>query len=116
MCLGLARRRHNPRIMIYKFTSKASGDVIMLGPQGDELMRLLGREPAAKGIIEAAAMPAALRALEGALAAAAGADPNIADSEDSVREAPVALRQRLWPVLQMLRRCQAAGQPIVWGV
>ena len=101
--------------MIYKFTSKASGDIIMMGPQGDELMRLLGREPAAKGIIEAAAMPAALRALEAALAAVADGSSTAA-ADDDTRAVPVALRQRLWPVMEMLRRCQAAGQPIVWGV
>ena len=107
--------------MIYKFTSKASGDVIMLGPQGDELMRLLGRTPAAKGIIEPVDMPAAVRALEAALAAAAGTEAaadgaGTARADDGRREAPVALRQRLWPVMEMLRRCQAAGQPVVWGV
>ncbi len=107
--------------MIYKFTSKASGDVIMMGPQGDELMRLLGRAPATKGIIETADMPAALHALEAALAAAAGpavstAAATAAATDDGPREAPVALRQRLWPVLEMLRRCHAAGQPVVWGV
>ena len=110
-----AWQRHNPHTMIYKFTSKASGDVIMMGPQGDGLMRLLGLEPAAKGIIEVAAIPAALRALEAALAAPAGGN-DAATSDDATRETPVALRQRLWPVMEMLRRCQAAGQPIVWGV
>ena len=101
--------------MIYKFTSRASGDLIMMGALGDELLRLLGREPAAQGIIEAAAMPAAMRALQAALAAAAGADVKAA-SNDAPSEAPVALRQRLWPVMEMLRRCQAEGQPIVWGI
>ena len=43
--------------MIYKFKSKAAGDVIMLAPTGDHLMRLIGREPAPKGIFEPAAMP-----------------------------------------------------------
>ena len=38
--------------MIYKFRCKAAGDVIMLGPNGDQMLRLLGREPAAKGIFE----------------------------------------------------------------
>ena len=47
--------------MIYKFKSKAAGDVIMLRPHGDQLLRLIGREPAAKGIIEVADMPAAMR-------------------------------------------------------
>jgi hypothetical protein len=48
--------------MIYKFKSKATGDVIMLGPTGDQLLRCIGREPAPKGIIEPAAMPAAMTA------------------------------------------------------
>ena len=42
--------------MIYKFKSKAAGDVIMMGPTGDQVLRAVGREPAAKGIIEVAAM------------------------------------------------------------
>ncbi len=33
--------------MIYKFKSKASGDIIMMGPTGDALLRALGRTPAA---------------------------------------------------------------------
>ena len=112
------QQRHNQDIMIYKFTSKASGDVIMLGPQGDELMRLLGRDPAPKGIIETAVLPAALRALEAAVAAEAAATGGEAASriDDPERDRAVGLRQRLWPVMEMLRRCQAAGQPVVWGV
>jgi hypothetical protein len=39
--------------MIYKFKSKATGDVIMLGPHGDAVVApAIGREPAPKGIIE----------------------------------------------------------------
>lgn len=103
--------------MIYKFKSKASGDLVMLGPNGDELLRLLGREPAPKGIIEPGDMPAARRALEAALAQA-DADAARARDEadpDCEREA-VGLRQRLWPMLQMLERAAAANEPIVWGV
>ena len=33
--------------MIYRFRSPATGDVVMLGASGDELLRILGREPAA---------------------------------------------------------------------
>ena len=55
--------------MIYKFKSKAAGDVIMLGPNGDQVMRLLGREPAAKGIFEVEHMPRLIAALEHAVAA-----------------------------------------------
>ena len=114
--------------MIYKFKSRASGDLIMLGPQGDQLLQLLGREPAAKGIFEPAHMPALLSTLQAAIADAeqgatggghpavdaAPADSNGGDSADAA--SAVGLRQRLWPMVEMLRRCQAAGEPIVWGV
>lgn len=106
--------------MLYKFKCKAAGDVIMLGPNGDQLLALLGREPAAQGIIEVAAMPAALRALQEAIdaevarAAEAGEGGEVNDETTGARV--VALRQRLWPVMEMLRRAQAADVPVVWGV
>ena len=97
--------------MIYKFKSAASGDVIMLGPHGDQLLQLLGREPAAKGIIEAAAMPMALVTLQSAAAA-----EEQARAADASAKPAVALRQRLWPMIDMLRRSHAANEPVVWGV
>jgi hypothetical protein len=97
--------------MIYKFKSPATGDVIMLGPQGDQMLRLLGREPAGQGVVEPTDMPAALLALEAAIAAAE-APP----ADDEARAQPVGLRQRLWPMLEMLRRAQAAHARVVWGV
>jgi Domain of unknown function (DUF1840) len=103
--------------MIYKFKSAVTGDLIMLGPHGDHMLRLLGREPAPKGIIEPADMGAALAQLQAAItaeeqpAATAPADP-----ADPAAKPPVGLRQRLWPMVEMLRRCQAAQEPVVWGV
>ena len=106
--------------MIYKFKSKATGDLIMLGPNGDQLLRLLGREPAATGIIEPAAMAAARQQLQAALADAEAAAAQAAvaaggTDEETTRQA-VGLRQRLWPMLQMLERAEAASEPVVWGV
>ena len=106
-------------IMIYKFKSGASGDLIILGPQGDQMLRLLGREPAAKGIIEPATMPAAMAALQAAIAeeelvAAEAADPPANPAKPA--HPAIGLRQRLWPMVDMLRRCQVAQEPIVWGV
>jgi hypothetical protein len=95
--------------MIYKFKSKAAGDVIMLQPHGDQLLRLIGREPAAQGIIEVADIPAAIRALQ----AAATQSDAPADAEG---ERGVGLKQRVWPMIEMMKRTHAAGEPIVWGV
>ncbi|MFT3818154.1 MAG: DUF1840 domain-containing protein [Rubrivivax sp.] len=105
--------------MIYKFKSKASGDLIMLAPNGDQMLRLLGREPAASGIFEAADLPALRRRLEAAVTeaeAAVGQDGGPADGEDERKREAVGLRQRLWPMVQMMERAAAAGEPIVWGV
>jgi hypothetical protein len=103
--------------MIYKFKSKASGDVIMLAAHGDQLLRLLGREPTAQGVIE----PRALAQAERTLLAAIDAEdkppsPEPGAEDESAGQAAVALRQRLWPFIDMLRRAQAEQVPIVWGV
>ncbi|MEP7056517.1 MAG: DUF1840 domain-containing protein [Caldimonas sp.] len=105
--------------MIYKFKSKAAGDLIMMGPAGDAVLRIIGREPAAHGIIEAAALPAAIAAIEQAVAADEGGRKG-ADT-DPVDEAGgaggrVSLRQRVWPLLETMRRSQREGADIVWGV
>lgn len=105
--------------MIYKFKSKASGDVIMLGPAGDKILGLLGREPSPQGIFEPRDMPAAIATLSAAVAhdEASRAAPGAAGDDDPVTRPPaVALRQRIWPLVEMMRRCHAEDEPIVWGV
>ncbi|MDP3222748.1 MAG: DUF1840 domain-containing protein [Rubrivivax sp.] len=102
--------------MIYKFRSAATGDLIMLGPQGDQMLRLLGREPAAKGIIEVDDMPAALAALQAAIATEEAPAADAAAETAEAAQPAVGLRQRLWPLVEMLRRSHAAGEPVVWGV
>jgi hypothetical protein len=107
--------------MLYKFKSKASGDVIMLGPNGDQVLRLLGREPASRGIFEVEAMPGLMTMLQAEVAAdevkrETEDDGTIgADSRSGRAGDGVSLRQRVWPLLDMLRRCHAAREVIVWG-
>ena len=112
--------------MIYKFKSKATGDLIMMGPNGDALLRALGREPAAKGIIEPQHMAQAIAAIERAVAddeaarqaAGAGQADQGADNSDNATPGRdgVGLRQRLWPMHEMLKRASAANEAVVWGV
>lgn len=113
--------------MLYKFKSKATGDVLMLGPDGDRLLSILGREPAPKGIIEPAAMAQAVALLKAAAdaddaqrAQAGEADGDAGSdaggSEHATGRRGLPLRRRLWPMVDMLTRAEAAGQPVVWGV
>ena len=97
--------------MLYKFKSKAAGDLIMLEPNGDQMLRLLGREPEPKGIIEVAAMPAAIDTLNRAVQED---EARLAEGE-AASKGGVTLRQRLWPMVEMLKRAQAHNEPVVWG-
>ena len=97
--------------MIYKFKSAATGDLIMLGAHGDQLLQLLGREPTPRGVIDVADMPAASAALLAAIASDETPTP-----DDEAAQPAVGLRQRLWPMIEMLRRAQAADAAVVWGV
>ncbi|HZE90271.1 MAG TPA: DUF1840 domain-containing protein [Rhizobacter sp.] len=106
---------------LYRFKSKAAGDVIMMGPGGDQVLRIIGKQPAPKGILQPADMPAAMQAIEHAVAAdeALRKKPADAAADDQARAAArdsVSLRQRAWPLLELMKRAQAANQDIVWGV
>ena len=88
----------------------------MLGPNGDQVMRLVGREPAAKGIFEVKDMPALISALEQAVAADDSArKPDNKADEPPAKGDGVSLRQRVWPLVDMLRRCLSAREVITWG-
>ena len=101
---------------MYRFKSKADGDLLMMAPVGDQILRIVGREPAAKGIIEVAALPAAIAALEQAIADAERVRATGGDDDDAEGAAAVGLRQRAWPLLEMMRRSLAERADIVWGV
>ena len=107
--------------MIYKFKSNATGDVIMTQPVGDDLLKLIGKSPATKGIIESGSMPGAIAALEAAIEAE---DQALAQAEKeasgegkkAVSPGGVSLRQRCWPLIEMMKRSAAENADIVWGV
>jgi len=107
--------------MIYKFKSKAAGDVIMMGPTGDDVLRIIGKSPGPQGILEAAQMPAAITAVERAIAAdeAARAEAEKEAAAEGRKLPPrdgVTLRQRAWPLVDMMKRSIVDGVDIVWGV
>ena len=107
--------------MIYKFKSKADGDVIMTGPAGDDVLRVIGKSPSAQGIIETGSMSAAIAAIEQAVAAdeAARAQAEKDAAAEGRKLGPrdgVTLRQRAWPLVEMMKRSVKEGADIVWGV
>lgn len=108
--------------MLYKFKSKAAGDLILLQGNGERILQIIGKEPGPKGIILPEQMPAAIQALESAVARAEQQRPD-ADQQDggeADKDVPAAdlvtLRQRAAPFIDMLKRCHEADKEIVWGV
>ena len=107
--------------MLYKFKSKAAGDLIMLEPNGRQVLQVIGKDPGPKGIIEPSQMAGAIDALEAAIAKEEADHRQQVDEAKANGQVPpssdaVTLRQRAKPFIDMLRRCEQAGKEIVWGV
>ena len=106
---------------MYRFKSKADGDLIMMEPVGDQILRIIGREPARAGDHRGRRRcRRRSRALEQAIAAAETARERDAQERRRRRRAAAPKRsacgQRAWPMLEMMRRSLAERADIVWGV
>lgn len=109
--------------MSVKLRCAATGDLLLLSATADQLLGLLGKQAGQAGIIEPADMPAALQVLKNLPAPAsplaepaAGPQAEEGDAPPSFQDETITLRQRAWPLIQMIERAQSAGKPIVWGV
>ncbi|XHS79040.1 DUF1840 domain-containing protein [Burkholderiaceae bacterium UC74_6] len=106
--------------MLYKFRSKAGGDVIMLAANGDQVLRLLGREPCAQGIVAKDQMAGAIAALEKAVSDDEAAfERSVQDARAAGEAAPKRsgpqLRQRAWPLIELMRHAQRENEDVIWG-
>lgn len=96
----------------------------MLEPNGRQILQLLGRDDPAsltQGIVLPQDMPAAIEALQAAIAQdEADWEQRIAHAKAQGDPPPppreVSLHQRATPFITMLQRCHLANKEIVWGV
>ncbi len=107
--------------MLYTFKSQAAANLIMLQPNGERVLQIIGKDAGPQGIITPDHMPAAIAALEAAMAQEAASlqtaiDAAKANGEAAPRSDAVSLKQRAPPFIDMLKRCQKAGKEITWGV
>lgn len=110
--------------MLYKFKSKVTADLIMLEPNGRQILQVIGKDDAQdlrKGILLPADMPAAITALQRAIAQDEATvqqrlEQAQASGESLSRADLVTLRQRAVPFIEMLQRCHQADKEVVWGV
>ena len=111
--------------MIYKFKSRETGDLIMLAPDAERILTLLGKVLKVPGIItfteiaeakatlQAAAWEANQQATQNATESGVNGD---IDTMSMQTQGIITLAQRLVPFLAMLDRCQAAKVDVVWSV
>jgi hypothetical protein len=109
---------------MYKFKSRAAGDLIMLEPNGRQILTILGRTDAAsqtQGILLPEHMPEAIQKLEAAIQADEDHKAQVVKEAQEQGETPprfegISLRQRAVPFIEMIKRSQKDEKEIVWGV
>jgi hypothetical protein len=94
--------------MLYKFKSKATGDLIMLEPDAKRLLKIMGREDQQKGIFLVDQLPEAMAKLHRAIE-----EEEIQASQDPKQ---ISLRNRSQPMLKMLKLSLDKKADLVWGV
>ena len=103
--------------MLYKFKSQASADVILEASHAVQFLKIIGHSTDATGVIVVAKMPAAISALNAAIAAqeAARGAPH-SGAAAAIDSGDMPLRHRAGPFLELLRVSSEAGKDVVWGV
>lgn len=100
--------------MLYKFKSKDHGDVIMLEAIGRQVLEIIGKDAGPKGIILPGEMPAAIKAIEAAIALEESRDD--VPEDEAVPGDGLGLQQRSISFIELLRYNHARGDHVVWGV
>lgn len=100
--------------MLVRFKSDVGG-FTMFGDIAVKLLRMTGHSGTVPGAIPAADIPAALARLEQAMAGQPAATPGADDAEPAADEPPpVSLRQRAFPMLELLRNAAQQECGIMW--
>lgn len=107
--------------MLYKFKSKAAGDLIMLEQNGRRVLQIMGKDSGPTGIILPGEMAAAKAALSAAMAQEEAEQQAAINAAQARGEPPprfdaLSLRKRAWPLVEMLERCAREDASITWGV
>lgn len=109
--------------MLITFRSQASGDVMMFADVARQMLKIIGKEPADKGIITVAQLPEAIAALKEAIAADKAALPE-RSAFVSERKGPgaddgtalfVSASQRAQPLLEQMEWSLRDDKPVLWG-
>ena len=100
--------------MLIKFDSEA-GSFTMNGDIAVQLLQAMGHSGTVPSAILAEDIPAALARLRAAIKSAPAATSASSDGNDrDKREEPVSLRQRAYPLIDLLERAASKGAEVMW--
>jgi hypothetical protein len=99
--------------MLIKFDSEA-GSFTMNGDIAVQLLQAMGHSGTVPSAILAEDIPAALTRLRAAINSAAAVKSESPDSDRDNREEPVSLRQRAYPLIDLLERAANKGAEVMW--
>ena len=107
--------------MLYKFKSQAAADVIMTQSSAEELLQIIGKAPGPAGIITVEQIPAAIAALQKAVAQSEADEQAARKQQQALGEEPVSedaiqLHRRAAPFIELLRQSASENKDVVWGV
>ncbi|WP_197407984.1 DUF1840 family protein [Lampropedia cohaerens] len=114
---------------MYRFIARSSAPIQYFEADAKRLLKIIGKDATAPGIITQQQLAGAITAIEAAIAqeeqareearqaAAEGGAPaaHAETAHDSTQDdEPVALRHRALPLLQLLRAAQQAQEDVIW--
>jgi hypothetical protein len=108
--------------MLITFRSQASGDVMMFDNVAKQMLRIIGKEPADKGIVTVEQLPGAIEALKNAITAdkaawsehSASGKVATEPEADSGDDMFVSASQRAQPLLELFEWSLKADKPVLW--
>lgn len=107
--------------MLVTFSSSTSGQLMMFAPTARQMLEIIGKECAAKGVIMSDQLPEAIDRLRAAVAAArsAAASPPARSKDDegddeNKEETPVGLGQRAYPLIELFEWTRREEGFVLW--
>jgi len=99
--------------MLVRFDSEV-GSVTMFGDIAITVLKMMGHSGTVPSALLAADIPAALQQLKSGLAMTADDSQVSAGNKQDDKQPPVSLRQRAFPLVELLERAAARGVDITW--
>ena len=107
--------------MLVTFSSKAGADILMLAQHAKPILTIVGKIDdkalLSRGAFMPEHLPEAISRLEQAIAAEPKQSLEDDQETDQPKDAlsmPVGLRQRSFPLLDLLKKAQAQNVPVMW--